>query len=252
MAYDDVDLVLDRKSGDVVTSTASIVSTFGDEGLGLKPDPAVAAIVAQADARVAPLVSTVVAEAAAEVTRDATPAGESALGDLVADAARAAVQADFAVTNAGGLRTNLGPGKVTRADLLTVMPFGNHILIVTLTGAELTALLEEQWGGAQPPEGRILQIAGFGYTWDSHAAAGKPRIVEVHDDKHRRLEPKQSYRVAVSTFLTEGGDGFASLALHTAVHTAGGDPLDADALGAKLKSLPQPFTWKTDGRIVKR
>jgi 5'-nucleotidase len=251
VAFDDVDLVLERKSGDVLASTATIVPAFADAGAGREPDPAVAAIVAQADARVAPYVREIVATSAAEVTRVPTPAGESALGDLVAEAARAAVHAEFGVTNQGGLRARLPAGTVTRGDVLTAQPFGNRVLAVTLSGAQLTALLEQQWGAGQPPEGRVLQIAGFGYTWDSRAASGS-RVVELHDAKGRRLDPARRYRVAMSSFIAEGGDGFTLLKTLTPEHAAGGDPYDADALATLLKTLPQPFVAKTDGRIVKR
>lgn len=250
VAYDDVDLLLDRESGDVIASTATIVPAFADEGPGREPDPSVAALVARADARVAPVVHDVVGTAAAAVTRDATPAGESALGDLVAEAARAAVRADFGLTNAGGLRADLPAGKVTRGDLLAAQPFANRVVAVTLSGVEFTALLEQQWGAGQPSEGRMLQIAGFGYTWDSHAPAGH-RIVEVHDAKHRRLDAKKRYRVAVSSFLADGGDGFSVLGARRAEH-ATGDPSDADAIATFVKALPQPFVVKTDGRIERR
>jgi 5'-nucleotidase len=251
VAYDDIDLLLERKSGDVSASTANIVPAFADEGTGREPDPAVADIVARADARVAPFVREVVTTSAAEITKEPTPAGESALGDLVAEAARAAVHADFGVTNQGGLRARLPAGKVTRGDVLTAQPFGNRVLTVTLSGAQLTALLEQQWGAGQPSEGRILQIAGFGYTWDPERAPGS-RVVEVHDSKHRRLEPKRSYRVAMSSFIAEGGDGFTLLKALTPEHAQGGDPNDADALVAFLKSRPAPLVVKTDGRIAKR
>jgi len=251
VAFDDVDLLLERRSGDVIGSTATIVPAFADVGTGREPDASVAELVARADARVAPFVREIVTTSAAEVTRTPTPAGESALGDLVADAARAAVRADFGLTNQGGLRASLPAGTVTRGDVLTAQPFGNRVLAVTLSGAALTALLEQQWGAGQPPEGRILQISGFGYTWDARAAIGS-RIVEVHDAKRRRLEPKRSYRVAMSSFIAEGGDGFTLARALAPEHAAGGDPNDADALTAFLKSLPQPFVAKTDGRIVKR
>ncbi|HVZ37560.1 MAG TPA: 5'-nucleotidase C-terminal domain-containing protein, partial [Polyangiaceae bacterium] len=106
------------------------------------------------------------------------------------------------------------------------------------------------WGAGQPSPGRILQIAGFGYAWDPQETPDH-HVVEVHDSKHRRLDPKKRYRVAVSSFLAQGGDGFSALRAVPAEHMPGGDPTDADALVWFMKSLPQPFTAKTDGRIVK-
>src|SRR5262249_20100309 len=85
-AYDDVDLLVDPVTGDVVSKTAQIVTTFGDAGPGLTPDPAVGAVVSAASAKVAPLVNQVFGTASVPLARTQNTQGESPLGDLIADA----------------------------------------------------------------------------------------------------------------------------------------------------------------------
>jgi 5'-nucleotidase len=198
---------------------------------------------------VAPLVSRVVAEARAAVTRTPTAAGESALGDLIAESQRVALGADFAVMNPGGIRADLDAGTVTWGELFSVQPFCNTLVAVTLTGEQLYALLNEQWSPAQPSSGRILQIAGFGYTWGEPAAAGGGRVVELHDARGRPIDRRGTYRVVANGFLAAGGDNFT--VLRDGTERVGG-PGDLDALIAYLKSLPQPFVATTDGRIRRR
>lgn len=248
-AYADIDLTLDPATGDVATLTASIVPTWADAGPGLRPDPVVARLVKSAEERVLPLVSRVINEARATISRAPTGAGESALGDLVAESQRVAAGSDFAVMNPGGIRADLDAGPVTWGELFTVEPFGNSVVSVTLTGDDLYTLLNEQWGPGQPEGGRVLQIAGFGYTWDAAVPPGGARVVEVHDAAGRALDRRASYRVAANSFLTAGGDGFTVLEKGT--NPVGG-PNDLDALVAYVTGLPRPFAATTDGRIQRR
>ena len=95
-AYADITLEIDRASKDIVAKTAAIVTTYADEGPGLTPDAAAAKLVARADARVGPVVNQVVATADPDILKTPTPAGESALGDLIADVQRQALGTDFA------------------------------------------------------------------------------------------------------------------------------------------------------------
>ena len=82
-AYGDIDLSIDRKTGDVVAKSAAIVTTFGDAGPGLTPESKVAELVAQAESQVAPFVNHVIGEATADILRLENPVGESALGNLM-------------------------------------------------------------------------------------------------------------------------------------------------------------------------
>jgi 5'-nucleotidase len=246
-AYDDIDLTIDPVTKDVVTKSAKIVTTFADVAPGNAPDPAVSALTAAAEARVAPLTSQVVGFSPATFTRDQTSAGESKLGDIIADAQNLAEGTQFAFMNPGGIRADLivpaGGSNITWNDLFTIQPFGNTLVKMSLTGAQIKALLEQQW---QPTVTRFLQISGLGYTWDAALPVGS-RIVEVHDAAGLALNPLATYSITCNNFLAAGGDGFTTFVAGTG---AIGGPIDLDALIEYTEHhnpLPAPIT----GRIVR-
>ncbi len=149
-AYGDIDLMVDPDTRDVISKTARIVTTYADAGPGLSPDPAAAELVAQAEAAVAPLASRVIGTYAGDLTRVQTTAGESSLGDLIADAQRTQMGTDFAFMNPGGIRADLfcAAGLVCNAtygSLFTVQPFGNSLVKMDLTGDQVYMLLEQQF-----------------------------------------------------------------------------------------------------------
>jgi 5'-nucleotidase len=242
-AYDDIEIVIDRKSRDVIMKTARIEPTFADAGPGLTPAADVAALVAEAQARVAPLVERQVGDSKLRVVREPNDAGESALGDLIADAQRASVGADIGIMNLGGIRADLEPGPVTWGELFTVQPFANEVVRMELSGAEVLALLEQQWSDGNA---RILQISGMRVTWDPARKPGQ-RVVEVRVGD-APLAKERTYSVAVNSFLAPGGDNFSVLA-QGKNRSVG--PLDLEALTRYVEASPKPFTRATDGRISK-
>jgi 5'-nucleotidase len=191
-----------------------------------------------------------------EVTAGST--GESALGNLIADAQLHATRAperggaQIAFTNPGGVRVNLVPredGSVLYSQLFAVHPFNNDLVTVTLTGAQIRELLEQQFtgyrNGQQAP--RVLQpSAGFRYAWRASAAPGQ-RVVSVTLDG-RELDPQAAYRVTVNSYLADGGDRFS-------VFSEGREPVrgmvDVDALEAYFKEF-SPVSAPALGRIERR
>lgn len=244
-AYGDIDLAISRKSGDVVEKSAAIVTTWGDEGPGLVPDVKVAELVAQADERVAPLVSRVVGTVTTALTRTESGAGESSLGNLIADAQRVATDAEFAFMNPGGIRADLAAGEVTWGALFTIQPFGNDLVSMDLTGAQIKTLLEQQWQGQAFP--KILKTSGLTYTWDNARAVGD-RVTQILKADSTPLDPAATYRVTVNSFMAAGGDGF--LVLPQGTNRVVG-PVDLEALVEYVESLPQPFSAAIEGRIVR-
>jgi 5'-nucleotidase len=231
-----IDLELDRLTRDVVSSKAANVIVRHDR---YARDPLQAALVAAYRNAAAPLAQRVVGRIGGPLAREESPAGETALGQVVADAQLAATReaaaggAVVALMNPGGLRADLQPqpgGAVRYQDLFAVQPFANNLVTMTLSGAELQQLLEQQW--LNQPRPRILQVSrGFGYAWD----AGKPpgqRIVAgslVLDG--RPIAPTDDLRVTVNSFLAAGGDNFSVLKTGRAMRTG---MMDIDAFEAYI------------------
>ena len=253
-AYADIDLTIDRRTDDILTKSASILTTYADSGAGLTPDAAMLALTTAAEALVAPIANKPVTTSTGVLSKTQTAAGESPLGDLVAEAHRVAMVADFGVTNPGGLRADLPqscastPCTITWNDCFTSQPFSNQVMAVTLTGAQLYAALEQQWSGANQSSPKVLQISGFTYAWSASAAPGSrmvPGSVKKLDGTP--IDTAASYVVAMNNFLVAGGDGFAAFAGSTNRVTG---PIDLDALVAYLGTLPPPVSASTDGRIT--
>ena len=242
-AYDDIDLTISRKSGEVVEKSAAIVTTWGDSGVGLTPDTQVAAMVAAADERVAPLVNQLIGVAADDLTRTENAAGESTLGNLIADAQRIETNATFAFMNPGGIRTDIAAGEVTWGELFAVQPFANDLVSMDVTSAQIKLLLEQQWQGQSTP--RMLKTSGLTYTWDAARPVGD-RVVQLLDANTQPLNASATYRVTVNSFLAAGGDNF--LVLKDGINRVIG-PVDLAALVNYIQNLAQPFTAGIEGRI---
>lgn len=241
-AYGDIDLEISRASRDVVAKSAAIVTTWADTGAGLAPDPEAARLTADAEAKVAPLVNQVIGVAANDITRAENSAGESALGNLIADAQRAAMGTDFSFMNPGGIRADVPAGEVTWGELFTVQPFGNSLVKMDLTGQQIYDLLEQQWAGQT--FARILKTSGLTYQWDAAAPVGG-RVVAVYRNG-TPLDRTATYTATVNSFLADGGDNFT--VLREGSNRVGG-PVDLDALIAHIKTIPQPFSATIEGRL---
>lgn len=251
-AFADIDLELDPVSKDIVKKSALITTTYGDTGPGLTPDATVANIVAAANVLVAPKANTVVGQVPHTITRTQNSAGESALGDLIADAQRAYEGTDFAFMNPGGIRDDIRyqynaflttTGDVTWGDLFSVQPFSNQMVTMTMTGQQIYDLLAQQWSNPSAP--KMLQISGLTYTWRDNGAGQAGTIVEVRKNGIP-IGKGATYTVTTNNFLAAGGDGFT-------VFKSGLNQIlgafDIDVLVAYLKGLNQPFDAVIDGRI---
>ncbi len=244
IALAQIDLRIDPSTLDVVAKSARILPVWADVAPGYPGDREARRLTDAAQALVAPRVSRVVGELREPMTRTVNAAGESSLGDLVADAQRSATHADIALMNPGGLRSDLRAGAVTWGDLLTLHPFGNRLVTAEMTGAQLLAVLEQQWPSDPGALPRILKTSGLFYSWDP----GRPRgahIVEACDASHAPLDRERRYRVTVNDFLANGGDGFTGF---NALENRQIELLDTEALGQYLKdAVPAP----TEPRIAR-
>lgn len=235
----EIDLSLDRASGDVVAAVADNVIVRHS----FARDPRQTALIAAYEAVARPLAERVVGRLPAPLTREVNPAGENGIGRLVADAQLAATRAagaQVALMNPGGLRADLVPGAggvVTYADLFAVQPFNNNLVTLTLDGAQFLALIENQLRGAEP---RPLKVSrGLSYTWDAARPEGQRVLPGSVRLDGRPVLPGDSVRVTVNSFMASGGDGYT-------VFNAGRDRqtgiMDLDALEAWVRSAPAPDT----------
>ncbi|GGK14361.1 5'-nucleotidase [Pilimelia terevasa] len=217
-------------------------------------DPAARRLADWYRAAVAPLANRVVGRITADLGNVAGPHGEQPLGDVIADAQLARTRpagAELALMNPGGVRAPLTfgaspggepPGHVTYGEAFAVQPFNNLVVTQTLTGAQVRAVLEQQFPGFEGQQvTRILQpSAGLRFSYDTRRAPGD-RIVAVTLGG-APLDPARAYRVTTNDFLANGGDGFTALTRGTARAVAPGFDLDALTayLGAGAPVAPGP------------
>jgi 5'-nucleotidase len=246
----DMDLTLDATTGDVIDIVTSNVIVTRD----VTPASALQTLLNRYDALVAPLRDRVIGEVAGALTRPnltQIPTGESTLGNAIADAQLAATRpaqlggAVIAFMNPGGIRADIESGEVTYGEAFTVQPFGNSLVTLTLTGAQIDAVLEQQFTATRT---LILQVSsGFSYSWSASAPFGErvdPASITLDGVP---IDPAGEYRVTVNSFLAPGGDGFTVLAAGTG--RQGGD-VDLDALEDYLVAN-RPLAVPALGRITR-
>ncbi len=140
---------------------------------------------------------------------------ETNLGNLITDSMLAKAkefnpETVIAVQNSGGIRTSIDKGDITYGDVLTVMPFGNALGIMELTGTEILEALEHSVAEAPAASGAFLQVSGMKFEYDSSKPAGE-RITKVEvleGTEYVALEEATKYFVATNTFTMKGGDGY--------------------------------------------
>jgi 5'-nucleotidase len=211
-----IDLKLDRASRDIVSAKAdNVIVRTG----AYARDPEQTALLEAYDKLAAPLGNRPAGSVSETLSNIPDHAGESALGDIIADAQLAATQATakggavIAMTNPGGIRismTRKDEGAVSYADLFASQPFRNQLVTLTLTGAQIKNVLEQQWRDPKLP--RILQVSnGFSYSWDDARPNGDRVLADSLSLNGARIEPTASYRITVNNYLSVGGDGFTVL-----------------------------------------
>ncbi|RJQ84345.1 bifunctional metallophosphatase/5'-nucleotidase [Amycolatopsis panacis] len=243
-----VDLKIDRRTRDVVRSQTKAHNEIVTRDV--PADPAAQKLVDEAKAKSAPIANKQVGTITADLPAAGGPSGESPLGDVLADAQLEATKSNnavVAITNPGGIRADLtyksspageGDGVVTYGEAFTVQPFANIMQTITLTGANLKNVLEQQWG--QSGGTKILQVSGsLHYSYSTSAPVGS-RVSDLTVEG-KPVDPAASYRVSVNNFLAAGGDGFTEFTKGTDL--AGG-PVDLDAfltyMGAHPGLAPPP------------
>jgi 2',3'-cyclic-nucleotide 2'-phosphodiesterase (5'-nucleotidase family) len=264
-------LVVDTMTKDVVYSTADYHKPWD---IGVTPDPGIKAMIDDLNTQLAPIFSTVIGTSAVKVPR-ADACGrfdgrlcESLVGDLTADALRDAYDTDFAITNSGGLRADLTcpspdvdgdfcpsftppPYPITRGQVLGVLPFGNVVFTVTITGAELKTYLENGVSMMPAANGKFPQVSGLCFTYDISAPAGSRVLSAVRQAANGSctgapvdLTAASSYTIAQNDFMATGGDGYPN------VYARGTTQNIMDQVLADYITANTPVSPAIQGRIV--
>ncbi len=135
---------------------------------------------------------------------------ETNLGNLSADAVRAASGADVGFVNGGNIRIAINPGDITFGMIAELFPFGNTVQVKKITGEDLLAVLEHSVSGYPAAQGGFLHVSGMEFTFDPAQPAGS-RVTEAKVGG-AALGKAAEYTVAINDFLGIGGDGFTMLA----------------------------------------
>ena len=236
----DIALTIDPRVNDVTAISARNVpvQSAGDGRPAntafdaLEPDPEIAAYVAKYTAAAAEVSNRPVGRISASAIKKKP---ESTLGNLVADAQLASTRdagAVVAFMNPGGVRTDLVAregGVVTFGDIYAVQPFGNTLVTMTYTGAQLLQILEEQF--ANPNDWNVLAPSeGFTMTLDPSKPAGQRVVAAALNGAP--IDPAASYRVTLNNFIAAGGDGFVTFKQGANPQVG---PLDLDSMEEYLR-----------------
>jgi len=233
-----VRMIVDTNTKQVVYKTADFHKPWT---IGVTPDPAIQARIDELNDIIRPILDDVVGSSTVAIPRadvcgqTAGRTCESLIGDLTTDALRENEGTDFAITNSGGLRSNLtcpragggggfcpvsaapDPFPITKGQVISVLPFGNFSVKATVTGPQLKQMLENGIGRMPAVEGRFPQVSGFCVTYDIDAAAGSrinaaTGVVRQAANGACTGAPVDltagSYTVAMNDFMGVGGDGY--------------------------------------------
>lgn len=205
--------------GDVVSADAHLY------GKALTTDTAedaeVLALVEEIKAENVVIEEEVVATTAVELdgVRENVRTTETNLGNLIAESLLEASGADLALTNGGGIRASINVGDITKGEVLTVLPYGNLVRIIELTGADVIAALENGLKSYPEALGAYPQIAGMTVEFDASKEAGS-RVVSVMVGDVA-IDEDATYTLATNDYLVAGGDGYASFVGKTVVAELG-------------------------------
>ena len=265
----DITVTVDTATEDISTITATNIAVEQGQ-VGISPNTVIKSIVNHYKALSIPLANRVIGSISRALTNTPNAAGESVLGDMIADAQLLQTkgigvgEAVLAFMNPDGIRADLaytasaageGDGNVTYNEAFTVQPFGNTLVTLTLTGAQLHELLEQQFTGCTlgypldapvtgQPFNRILQVSkGFSYMWKEKGTACDnvdPASIKING---MPVDPARHYRISVNNYLAEGGDQF--YVLTQGLNRLGG-ALDLEALENYFKVNPKVKPGLTD------
>ena len=243
--------VLFDADGVVVQALGAPVEIDGS----LEENPVVAALLEPYVASIEALKSKTVGATDVELNGDRTSvrSQETNLGNLICDAMlwkTASLGAQVALQNGGGIRASVPAGIISMGHVLEILPYGNQISVLDLTGSQLVEALENGVSQVESGAGRFPQVSGLRYSFDPAGEAGHRILsVEILDNAasdYIAIDPAGLYVVATNTYLADGGDGFESFIAASARYDTGF--LLSDMLAEYLEAM-SPVSPALEGRI---
>jgi 2',3'-cyclic-nucleotide 2'-phosphodiesterase (5'-nucleotidase family) len=184
-------------------------------------------------------------------SRNASVRGrEAAIGNLIADAMRDRAGADVAIMNGGGIRGGKvypAGSPISRRDVQTELPFGNHLVTLEIKGSGLRAAIENGLSRLPAAAGRFPHVSGMTIEFDPRQPAGA-RVVTIAVGGVP-LDPAKTYRIATNDFMARGGDGYSSLAELEPLVPLGDAPLLSDEVMIYLRKLDRVEST-VEGRLT--
>ncbi|MEV1131748.1 bifunctional UDP-sugar hydrolase/5'-nucleotidase [Agromyces sp. NPDC049794] len=260
--FSNMEITFNQKSGKIhrmQNTIYTMATAFDDRGnvteYLFEPDPAIVPIVTAATEVANELGNVEIGVAEGVFSRAQQPGvvngqpalvenrgGESTLGNFVADVQLWSLNEDdqdrgvqITFMNPGGLRADINADGTTFREAANVQPFANTLVTLDLTGAQVKAVLEEQWqpAGASRPFLKLGVNKALTYTYDPNAAAGS-HITEIFLDGVA-LDPAATYKVGANSFLASGGDNFVTF--RDGANTADTGKIDLEAMVAYFQAF---------------
>jgi 2',3'-cyclic-nucleotide 2'-phosphodiesterase (5'-nucleotidase family)/predicted AlkP superfamily phosphohydrolase/phosphomutase len=269
-------LVVDEEAGVVAYKTADFHKPWD---IGVTPDAGIQARIDELNAQLRPILERVVGNSNVAIPRSdrcGQSAGrtcESLVGNVTTDSMRTTYGVDFAITNSGGLRDSLTcppgvpdpnpndfcpgftppPYLITRGQVLTVLPFGNVVVTLSVNGAELKTMLENGVSAMPAVNGRFAQVSGLCFTYNITQPAGNRVTGAVRQAPDGSctgtpvdLTSASTYAIAENDFMVSGGDGYPNFASRATTRDVM-DQVLADYIDA---NDPPPINPTYQGRVT--
>jgi len=257
--FTETNLTFDRRTQDIVRASVKGTNMIVTRDVPKAVDES--SLINAYKTLIAPIANKQLGTITASVLKAQNAAGESTLGDLIADAqvhdpsvVTGGKTPVIAFMNPGGIRADLifaktvGPdptkpleatdGIVRFEEAFAVQPFNNYLVSMDLTGAQISALLQQQWTGLNATTPKVLQISkGLSYAW-RQGIAGRELVPGSLTMSGQPLLDAQTYRVVTNNFLSDGGDNFAAFKNGTGKYIGG---LDIDGFAKYLPTV-SPYT----------
>lgn len=199
-----------NKDGSKVETAKLFTKKYALENV--EEDPAIIAIVDEVNKENEKITSVVVGETPVilDGERNDVRVGETNLGDMITEAVLAKTGAEGVITNGGGIRASIQKGTITRGDIISVLPFGNYVIVKEISGQDLKDAIENGIQSYPDTRGAFPHVAGFTFKFDPMNEIGN-KVYDITFNDGEKLDLARTYKIATNDFMAVGGDKYTSL-----------------------------------------